>query len=323
VSIKEAQIFVVTEKDHDQRIDKFLSQALVETSRSLVQKQIQKHCVLINDQPLIRGAKTHIKFGDQISYVAPKAEILDIVGQDIPIDILFQDDDIVVVNKPSNLVVHPAIGHPDSTLVNALIHHVKDFEVPTEETRPGIVHRLDRDTTGVMVVAKHRQIQRKLVELFQERKVHKQYLAVVRGIPKDLESTFETQYGRHPRDRKRFSSRVMNGKLAITHYRISEIFLGCCLAQVNIETGRTHQIRVHFQDHGHPLVGDPVYGSKRGSKDPRLDPILTAFSRPALHAMQLSFVHPGTEQKMKFEAPIPEDLSHLIEGLRRVTPESV
>lgn len=319
----EAFDFVVAEEHHDQRIDKYLSSVLEDTSRTVVQKQIQNEAVRINDMIPARGSKTQVKIGDEVSYRPPPPEILDIVGQDIPIDIMFQDDDIVVVNKPINLVVHPAVGHRDGTLVNALIHHIKDFEVATEETRPGIVHRLDKDTSGVMVVAKHIQAQKKLIELFQQREVTKRYIAAIRGVPQEFEGSFETMFGRHPRDRKRFSSRVHEGKTAITNYSVIEVFLACALVEVDLETGRTHQIRVHFHDHGFPLIGDPVYGSKRGSKDPRLSPILKSFERPALHAHQLRFRHPMTNKKMEFEAPIPSDLEQLIEALREITPNSI
>lgn len=314
--------FEVSAEYHDQRIDKFLATVLEETTRTQVQKQISRDAVLINDKPPVKGSRTQVKLGDSVSYIRPKPELIEIVAQDIPIEILYQDEDLLVVNKPINLVVHPAPGHPDGTLVNALAYHITDFEVPNEEIRPGIVHRLDKDTSGVMVVAKNQRTQTELVDLFQSRKVTKKYFAVIRGIPKYWEGTIESLYGRHPHDRKKFSSKVSQGKNAITHYEIIETYLGCSLVEIQLETGRTHQIRVHFHDHGHPLIGDPVYGAKRNSKDPRLAPILNSFTRPALHSHRLSFRHPKTHKKVSFESPIPEDMEVLIERLRDVTPES-
>jgi len=314
--------FIVAAEHHDQRIDKFLSSVLEDTTRTQVQKQITRNAVLINQKTPSKGRRTQVKLGDTVSYIKPEPEIIEIVAQDIPVEIIYQDEDLLVVNKPIDLVVHPAPGHPDGTLVNALAHHIPDFEVPNEEIRPGIVHRLDKDTSGVMVVAKNHRTQTELVSLFQNRKVTKKYFAVIRGIPKYWEGTIESLYGRHPHDRKRFSSKVSQGKTALTHYEILETFLGCSLVEIQLETGRTHQIRVHFHDHGHPLIGDPVYGAKRNSKDPRLSPILKDFQRPALHSHRLSFRHPTTHRKMSFEAPIPEDIDLLIQRLRDVTPES-
>jgi len=323
VSTEEVSVFVVAIEAHGQRLDRYLTDALEDVSRSLLQKQIDNQAVQINAQAPARGNKTLVKAGDTIRYSPPPPELIDVVGENIPIEIIYEDEDIVVVNKQANLVVHPALGHPRGTLVNALIYHIKDFETPTDEVRPGIVHRLDRDTTGVMVVAKHRSSQKRLVELFQQRKVKKIYRAIVRGIPKELEGSFETCYGRHPRDRKRFSSRVLTGKEAVTHYEVTEVFLGSCFVDIQLETGRTHQIRVHFCDHGHALVGDPVYGARRQSKDPKLAPILRRFSRPALHAAQLSFRHPITNRKMNFESALPDDLEQLLEDLRSISPEQV
>lgn len=314
--------FVVSAEYHDQRIDKYLAAVLTDTTRTQVQKQISRNAVLINENPPVKGSRTQVKLGDSVSYVKPEPELIEIVAQDIPIEIMYQDDDLLVVNKPINLVVHPAPGHPDGTLVNALAYHISDFEVPNEEIRPGIVHRLDKDTSGVMVVAKNQRTQTELVSLFQNRKVTKKYYAVIRGIPKYWEGTIESLFGRHPHDRKRFSSKVSQGKTAITHYEILETFLGCSLVEIQLETGRTHQIRVHFHDHGHPLIGDPVYGAKRNSKDPRLSPILKDFLRPALHSHRLSFRHPTTNKKVSFEAPMPSDIEILIDRLRDVTPDS-
>lgn len=316
---EQASVFVVKAEAHGQRLDRYLSEMLDDSSRTLIQKQIEKNAVLVNEQAPTRASRTLIKTGDTIRYCPPPPERIEVVGENIPIEIIYQDDDLIVVNKPANLVVHPAIGHRSGTLVNALIYHIKDFETPTDEVRPGIVHRLDRDTTGLMVVAKHRTAQKRLAELFQKRQVNKSYRAIIRGVPKDAEGSFKTYYGRHPRDRKRFSSLLLSGKEAVTHYEIAEIFLGCSAVDIQLETGRTHQIRVHFCDHGHPLIGDPVYGARRRSKDPRLVPILSTFSRPALHASRLSFRHPMTKKKVSFESELPDDLEKLHQALRAIT----
>jgi 23S rRNA pseudouridine1911/1915/1917 synthase len=308
---------VVAEASDGARLDRFLADALPDSSRSLIQKHIEAGAVTIDGAPPKRGAKTPVRAGSAIRYSPPPPEPTELVAEDIPIRVLWQDQRLLVIDKPAGLVVHPALGHRRGTLVNALLHHVKDLRGIGGELRPGIVHRLDRDTTGVMVVAKDDIAQRALVDAFKSRKVEKRYLAVAYGVPAPRSATIDTMYGRHPSDRKRFSSKVAEGKRAITLYEVREVFLGASLLDLRIDTGRTHQIRVHLADRGHPLVGDRVYGGRaRAVRDPRVKDLLLSFPRPALHARRLAFPHPDTGETLSFEAPIPEDLLALIEALR-------
>jgi 23S rRNA pseudouridine1911/1915/1917 synthase len=308
---------LVPEASDGARLDRFLADSLPDSSRSLIQKHIEVGAVSIDGAPPKRGAKTPVRAGSTIRYAPPPPEPTELVAEDIPLHILWQDEWLLVLDKPAGLVVHPALGHRRGTLVNALLHHVKDLRGIGGELRPGIVHRLDRDTTGVMVVAKDDEAQRALVEAFKSRKVEKRYLAIVHGLPSPKSATIDTKYGRHPSDRKRFSSKVAEGKRAITHYEVKEVFAGASLLDVRIDTGRTHQIRVHLADRGHPLVGDRVYGGRaRAIRDPRTKELLLSFPRPALHAQRLAFPHPRSGEMLSFEAPIPEDLLGLLEALR-------
>jgi 23S rRNA pseudouridine1911/1915/1917 synthase len=305
----------VAESEAGARLDRFLADHVEGTSRAQLQKHIEAGAVRVDGAPPARGARTPLRAGQRIEYTPPEPAPLALVAEDIPLTILYEDEDLVVVDKPAGLVVHPALGHRTGTLVHALLDRIAP-DGADEDHRPGIVHRLDRGTTGVMVVARHRQAQEQLVEAFRARTVEKVYLAVTRGVPSPPEATIDTLYGRHPRDRKRFSSRVREGKRAVSHYRILERFLGAAAVEVRIDTGRTHQIRVHLADRGHPLIGDASYGRQRRSQDPRLAPILDAFPRPALHARRLGFDHPRTGARLSFEAAIPEDLAGLLSALR-------
>ncbi|MCB9646962.1 MAG: RluA family pseudouridine synthase [Deltaproteobacteria bacterium] len=206
------------------------------------------------------------------------------------------------------MVVHPALGHPRGTVVNAVLHHLGRGPLQ-DDLRPGIVHRLDKDTTGLLVVAKHPEAHERMAALFKERAVEKIYLAVTKGVPKPQKGTIDTLFGRHPTDRKRFSSKVRDGKRAVTHYEVQASFQVAAHVRVRLDTGRTHQIRVHFSDLGHPLVGDEMYGRKKG------EGVLAGFARPALHAHRLSFVHPFTGVELRLEAVVPEDLQALLRAL--------
>jgi 23S rRNA pseudouridine1911/1915/1917 synthase len=294
----------VSEEHAGLRLDVYLRTMLPDRSRALIQKHIDEGAVMINGAPPKRSASTQVAPGDQIVYVPPPPPIIELVPEEIPLSILFEDEFLVVVDKQKNLVVHPAAGHASGTLANALLHHFGRGMI-RNEIRPGIVHRLDRDTTGAIVVAKTQRIHDALGKLFAERAVTKEYLAVVSGAPKEKSKTIATLYGRHPRDRKKFSSKVGSGKRAVTRYRVIEALENASLLEVSLETGRTHQIRVHLADAGHALVGDAVYGKK----SPLID-------RPALHARRLAFVHPATHSKIDIEAPVPDDLRQLLEKLR-------
>jgi 23S rRNA pseudouridine1911/1915/1917 synthase len=225
--------------------------------------------------------------------------------EDLPIEILFEDAEVIVVAKAAGMVVHPAPGHASGTLVNALRYHRDMTDVSDESTeRPGIVHRLDKDTSGVMVVAKTMRAREALTEQFQVHSIEREYVALVVGHPPS-ELTLDTLHGRHPRDRKKFTSKVTRGKRAVTHVRVLEKLQGVSLVACRLETGRTHQIRVHLSEHGHPILGDEVYG--------RSSPWI---ARQALHAKVLGFTHPVTREALRFEMAIPEDFQRALEGLR-------
>jgi 23S rRNA pseudouridine1911/1915/1917 synthase len=230
-------------------------------------------------------------------------------AQDLPLRVLHEDADLLVLDKAAGMVVHPAAGHADGTLVNALLHRVKDLRGVGGQLRPGIVHRLDRDTSGCLVVAKHEQALRALQQAFAGRDVHKRYLAIVHGVPRAAQATIDTPYGRHPTQRKKFTGKLKAGKRAVTAYQVRERFPAAALLEVALHTGRTHQIRVHLAEAGHPLLGDALYGRRRTE----------AIGRQALHAWKLDFPHPRTGARMAFEAPPPPDFAAALETLRRAS----
>jgi 23S rRNA pseudouridine1911/1915/1917 synthase len=292
------------------RLDAWLSSQLSDQSRARLQGLIKEGAVTVDGAPtkashaVAAGQRVHVR-------VAAPVEVT-LEPEPIPFGILFEDADIVVVDKPPGLVVHPAAGHAHGTLVNGLLHHCTDLAGIGGELRPGIVHRLDRDTSGVMVVAKHEHSMRKLVNQFKQRDVHKEYMAIVRGIPIPGSGTIETLIGRSERDRKRMSTEVRNGKPAVTHYQLVEVAGGHSLVAVHIETGRTHQIRVHMSHIGHPVLGDAVYGRRNTG-----DRIPACIQRQMLHARYLTLVHPRTGEEMTFEAPLPVDMVAALEALRK------
>ncbi len=259
-------------------------------------------------------AKTRVTAGAEVVMRPSPPPPSEAIPEDIPLDVLFEDADILVVNKPAGLVVHPAAGHPKGTLVNAILHHLQGERPPGKEPeRPGIVHRLDKDTSGVMVIAKSVRARDALVERFAKHDIERAYLAIAVGHPPE-KATWETLHGRHPKDRKRFSSRVAKGKRAVTHLRVLERLHGAALVECRLETGRTHQIRVHLADAGHPLLGDPLYGGR--PKDPRLRAAAGALGRQALHARLLGFVDPITGESRRFEVEAPADFRAALAALR-------
>lgn len=285
--------------DIGERLDKHLTRRLPDQSRSRLQELIKEGHAILNGKPCKPGAV--LKSGDVVSVTVPDVTEVEIKAQDIPLTILYQDADVVVLDKASGLVVHPAEGNPDGTLVNALLHHIADLSGIGGEMRPGIVHRLDKDTSGCMVVAKNDTAHRRLTEAFSERRISKTYLAVVNGVPKEESGRIQNYIGRHPVDRKRMSILLDGaGKEAVTEWKRLAVDQGCALIQCRLLTGRTHQIRVHMREALQcPILGDPIYAqpSKQRVRVPRL----------MLHAWKLAFNHPIHDQPMAFEAKLPAE----------------
>jgi len=293
------------------RLDQLAAVLFPDFSRARLQKWVRSGELTVDGQAL--KTTYRISGGEILRLDALPERHGEVLPQDIPLDIIHADDDIIVINKPAGLVVHPAAGHPDGTLQNALLHF--DSSLATLP-RSGIVHRLDKDTTGVMVVARSLRAHTSLVEQLQARQMSRVYEAVAKGET-NMSGTVDAPIGRHPRDRKRMAV-VPSGKPAVTHFRVMRRFQGFCHLEVSLESGRTHQIRVHMQHIGYPLVGDPVYGKSRtalkGVPDALLEAI-KAFPRQALHARRLSLVHPASGGTVCFEAPLPADMVGLLAAM--------
>jgi 23S rRNA pseudouridine1911/1915/1917 synthase len=276
-------------------------------SRSHVKKLVEQGLVTVGGRPAAKAGHA-LKPGDDVEVTVPDPGPVDLAPEPIPLDVLYEDEDLVVVNKPRDLVVHPAAGHWSGTLVNALLEHVDDLEGVGGELRPGIVHRLDKDTTGVLVVAKNDRAHQSLSEQIRERTAKREYWALVHGAPGADAGRIEAPIGRHRHDRKRMAVIPGAGRDAITHFRVLERLRGYSLLACRLETGRTHQIRVHLAYIGHPVVGDPTYGTRRQHLE------MTA---QALHARTLGFHHPATGTWMEFEAPLPNDFEQALDRLRK------
>ncbi len=299
------------------RLDAFVLDQGLAFTRSQIKKLIDEGAVEVNGSPAKAGAR--LRTGDDVQLRLRPPEPSVAVPQDIALDVLFEDRHLIVVDKPAGLVVHPAPGHRDGTLVNALLHHCDDLSGIGGQLRPGIVHRLDKDTSGVMIASKDDVTHSALAALFAHKQLVREYVAVVAPPPAQLAGTFATLHGRHPTDRKRFSSRVARGKPATTHWQVLEQFGPlAALVRCQLETGRTHQIRVHFADHGAPLVGDPLYG--RRLKGHPVRPLAEALGRQALHAARLELIHPITGQPLSFTTPPPADMQTLLDALRVLQP---
>jgi len=290
-------------EDEGKRIDVFLA-AELDYTRSYIKKLIVDGLVFVNGKTVKPSYK--VKENDEVVVNIPEAEKIDVLPENIPLDILYEDDDIIVINKPQGMVVHPAPGNYSGTLVNALLYHCKNLSGINGILRPGIVHRLDKDTSGVMVVAKNDKAHISLSNQIKERSVFKKYVAIVEGVIKDEEGKIEAPIGRHPVDRKKMAV-IEDGRYALTLYKVLERFKENTLVEAVIKTGRTHQIRVHMAYIGHPIVGDHVYGFKRQK---------FKLEGQALHSSVLGFMHPTKGVYMEFEAPLPEYFKKLIEILR-------
>ena len=301
---------VVPQETTGQRLDQFLRGELPDRSRAFLQKLIEHHNVLVNGKPA--KASHHVRFGDRIIVEIPPPRAAEARPEEIPLEILYEDDDLIVVNKPAGLVVHPAAGNYEHTLVNALFHHCRGHLAGIGGVeRPGIVHRLDKGTTGCIVVAKSDTTHKSLVAQFKSRSVTKIYRAVCHGKFDRPSGRIETVIGRSERDRKKMSSRVARGRPALTEYRVLKQCRDFALVELTLHTGRTHQIRVHMAHIGHSLVGDVTYGGKAGIRDSRWE---ISVAHPLLHAYKLGFTHPRSGKRLEFTAPVPDDMATLCEN---------
>lgn len=307
---------IVTAGESPKRLDHFLVNRDPDFSRTILQRLILDGHITVDGQTVKPSHK--IKPGNRIVLIVPRAEPLDIEPEPIPLEILYEDDALLVLNKQAGLVVHPAPGHWSGTLVNALLHHLKTEEGSLSniggKERPGLVHRLDKDTTGVMVIAKHDQAHANLAAQFKRHSISRVYEALIWGVPKRHEDSIELAIGRDTKERKKFSARTARPKASATVYRVTERF-ATMASTVDLfpKTGRTHQLRVHLSSIGCPILGDPTYGGKRVSS---LEDIL--IPRVMLHAKVLGFVHPVTQQEISFSAPMPVDMKDTIHQIRAI-----
>ena len=299
--------YSVAPEEEGVRIDKFLAEHLEDASRSYLQKLIKDQYVNVNEKPV--KANYRLSLDDKVKIIIPDAKEPDIEPENIPLDILYEDEDIIIVNKPKGMVVHPAPGHYSGTLVNALMYHCgKDLSGINGTMRPGIVHRIDMDTTGSLIVCKNDMAHQSLSEQLKEHSIKRVYEAIVHGNLKEDSGTVNAPIGRHPVDRKKMSIHAKNGREAITHYKVIERFGDYTYIQCELETGRTHQIRVHMSSIGHPLLGDAVYGPRK-CPFPRLQ-------GQTLHARTLGIIHPRTQQYLEVNAPLPQYFVDLLKTLQ-------
>ena len=297
----------ITAEESGERIDALLARAFPALSRSLIQKCMEAGAVTVNGKAVKKNARG--AEGDEIVFAFPETEALPVEAQDIPIDIVYEDGDLAVINKARGMVVHPAPGHPDGTLVNALLFHCGDtLSGIGGVQRPGIVHRIDKDTSGLLVVAKNDFAHQGLSAQLSDHSLCREYEAVVNGVLREESGTVDRPIGRHPVDRKRMAVTEKNSKRAVTHWELLESYRGYARVLCRLETGRTHQIRVHMASIGHPLLGDRLYGARCPDK---------GLEGQCLHARRMRLVHPRTGEEMQFEAPLPD---YFREVLARLGP---
>lgn len=316
--------FTVSPEQAGLRLDVFLAQADESFSRSQIKYAIEEGEVTVNGQE--PKVSRQLKAGDIVGLHIEPALQAQAVGQDIPLNIVYEDAAIIVINKPAGMVVHPAPGNPDKTLVNALLFCCRDLSGIGGVLRPGIVHRLDKDTSGLIVAAKSDEAHRKLSAQFEKHDVHKKYIALCWGDIKGQSGEIVLPVGRHPVDRKKMSTKSRHGKDALTLWKVRERYGTATLLDVEIKTGRTHQIRVHLAERGYPVIGDAVYGNAaklQTVKNTELKAAIKALNRQALHAAKLSFVHPQSAERIVFQAPLPADLENLCACFRACLPTPV
>lgn len=296
---------IVEDFEQNTRLDVYLSEKLTTLSRNYIQKLIEQGQVLVNGQ--VKSLKKYkILQGDQIEVCIPKPESLDIEAENIPLEILYEDDDLLIVNKPQGMVVHPAPGNYRGTLVNALLYHCKDLSSINGVIRPGIVHRIDKDTSGLLMIAKNDNAHKSLAAQLKEHSINRVYVALVHGNIKEDRGRIEAPIGRHPKDRLRMAVVERNGKRAVTHFSVLKRYGAYTLIEARLETGRTHQIRVHMSYIKHPLVGDPVYGFQREKFN---------LQGQVLHAKTIGFIHPRKNTYMEFNGELPQYFIDLLKRL--------
>ena len=303
---KQHYSFTLQQEESGQRLDKWLQSQLPDMTRSAVQKLIEQGNVTRNGMTVSKNGKGNA--GDVIEVMVPEPKPLEVTAQDIPLDILYEDNDLLVVNKPKGMVVHPAAGNDDGTLVNALLHHCGDsLSGINGIIRPGIVHRIDKDTSGLLIVAKNDIAHQGLAQQIKEHSFTRIYEAVVYGNVKQDEGTIDAPIGRHPTDRKRMAVTDKNSRNAVTHYKVLKRYDGFTHVQLKLETGRTHQIRVHMAYIGHPVAGDSVYGVKK---------VITSLNGQCLHARVIGFIHPITGKYIEITSELPIYFTQFLNRLR-------
>jgi 23S rRNA pseudouridine1911/1915/1917 synthase len=316
----------VPKGESPERIDQYLSRMIANTSRSKVQGGIEAGLITINGEVLSRPSYK-IKGGDEIVVCIPHPPRMKAQAEDIPLEILYEDEEMLIINKPAGMVVHPTLATNSGTLVNALLHHIENIsEMTRDDDRPGIVHRLDKDTSGLLVVAKNEHAHRVLAKQFFTHSANRIYNAIVWGNPKSSFGKIENFIGRHPKDRKKFTVVKEGGKHAITEYFVVEEFKGFSLVELRLKTGRTHQIRVHMQHIGHPVFGDTTYGGRAMNTVRHdvakfkqwADNLLVEMPRQALHAKTLRLHHPRTGELMEWTTELPDDMQGIINEMRRM-----
>ncbi len=306
----QVQKFVVEAEQAGERLDRYLTLIYADQSRSFFQKLIKNGNVKVNEKEITKAGYV-IDVGDVVTASIPEAQSVAIEAENIPLDILYEDADVLIVNKPKGMVVHPSAGHYSGTLVNAIMYHCADsLSGINGEIRPGIVHRIDMDTTGALIVCKNDMAHTDIAEQIKEHTVTRRYCGIVCGIVKEDEGTIEGSIGRHPTQRKKMAINEKNGKPAITHYKVLQRFAKYTYMEFQLETGRTHQIRVHMASIGHPLLGDELYGNPKNLA-------MKGLQGQTLHAMIIGFGHPSTHEYMEFEAPLPEYFQNLLNKLSR------
>ena len=304
IKYKEIIELDVTEEDKGKRLDNFLSEFFEEATRSYVQKLIDNGNVIINEKSKTKSGNK-LKGKEKITIKIPEDEILEVLPEDLSIDIVYEDKDLVIINKDAGVIVHPAQGYYTGTLVNAVLYHIKDLSTINGVIRPGIVHRLDKDTSGLIIIAKNDVAHVNLTDMFKDKTIEKRYVCICKGNFKESTGRIENLIGRDPKDRKKMAVVDTNGKTAITNYEVIDSVIGYSLVDIKIETGRTHQIRVHMKSLNHPILGDTTYGNG-----------VDIANRQMLHSYYLNFIHPVTKEKMIVLGELKEDFKSVAKRLK-------